>query len=147
MPLLYVLLKIATGFRPVAYLLCVCSYMQLSFELSRSSDMWHSKGKMIERCSLHSIRESWYTYVCLILSLGKHRVFNTPINEIGIAGLGLGLATQGSTAVAEIQFADYMHPAFDQVFTKLASHSTIGLWFVLVLCKHFIDGCTKSLAS
>jgi len=42
-------------------------------------------------------------------------VFNTPINEIGIAGLGLGLATQGSTAVAEIQFADYMHPAFDQV--------------------------------
>ena len=46
---------------------------------------------------------------------GKHRVFNTPLNEIGIIGLGTGLATQGSTAVPEIQFADYMHPAFDQV--------------------------------
>ena len=42
-------------------------------------------------------------------------MFNTPLNEIGIIGLGTGLATQGSTAVPEIQFADYMHPAFDQV--------------------------------
>jgi len=49
-------------------------------------------------------------------------VFNTPINEIGIAGLGLGLATQGSTAVAEIQFADYMHPAFDQFVNEVAKH-------------------------
>lgn len=31
-------------------------------------------------------------------------------------GFGIGLATQGSTAIAEIQFADYIHPAFDQVF-------------------------------
>ena len=30
-------------------------------------------------------------------------------------GFGIGLATQGSTAIAEIQFADYIHPAFDQV--------------------------------
>jgi len=61
---------------------------------------------------------------------GKYRVFNTPINGIGIVGFGLGLATQGSTAVAEIQFADCMHPAFDQVFTKLASHSchTVKVW-------------------
>jgi len=67
--------------------------------------------------------QNWYTHVCSFLHAGKYRVFNTPINGIGIVGFGLGLATQGSTAVAEIQFADCMHPAFDQVFTKLASHS------------------------
>jgi len=30
-------------------------------------------------------------------------------------GFGIGAAAQGLTAVAEIQFADYIHPAFDQV--------------------------------
>ncbi len=33
----------------------------------------------------------------------------------GIVGFGIGAAAQGLTAVAEIQFADYIHPAFDQV--------------------------------
>ena len=42
-------------------------------------------------------------------------MFNTPLSEQGIVGFGIGLATQGSTAIAEIQFADYIHPAFDQV--------------------------------
>ncbi len=46
---------------------------------------------------------------------GEHRVFNSPLCEQGIMGFGIGLATQGSTAIAEIQFADYIHPAFDQV--------------------------------
>lgn len=46
---------------------------------------------------------------------GKDRVFNTPLCEQGIAGFGIGLATAGATAIAEIQFADYIFPAFDQV--------------------------------
>ena len=46
---------------------------------------------------------------------GPHRVFNTPLCEQGIAGFGIGLAAQGSIAIAEIQFADYIFPAFDQV--------------------------------
>lgn len=46
---------------------------------------------------------------------GKERVFNTPLCEQGIVGFGIGLATAGSTAIAEIQFADYIYPAFDQV--------------------------------
>ena len=33
----------------------------------------------------------------------------------GIVGFGIGAAAQGLTAIAEIQFADYIHPAFDQV--------------------------------
>lgn len=46
---------------------------------------------------------------------GKDRVFNTPLCEQGIAGFAIGLAAAGATAIAEIQFADYIFPAFDQV--------------------------------
>lgn len=46
---------------------------------------------------------------------GKERVFNTPLCEQGITGFGIGLAVTGVTAIAEIQFADYIFPAFDQV--------------------------------
>ncbi|BGP46124.1 hypothetical protein JCM10450v2_001964 [Rhodotorula kratochvilovae] len=48
-------------------------------------------------------------------SFGEERVFNTPLTEQGIAGFGVGLATMGHTAVAEMQFADYIFPAFDQI--------------------------------
>jgi pyruvate/2-oxoglutarate/acetoin dehydrogenase E1 component len=47
--------------------------------------------------------------------IGKERVFNTPLTEQGIAGFGIGMALMGHTAIAEIQFADYIFPAFDQV--------------------------------
>lgn len=50
---------------------------------------------------------------------GKDRVFNTPLCEQGIAGFGIGAAVAGSTAIAEIQFADYIFPAFDQVCEKI----------------------------
>lgn len=46
---------------------------------------------------------------------GKERVFNTPLTEQGIVGFGIGAAVAGATAIAEIQFADYIFPAFDQV--------------------------------
>ena len=46
---------------------------------------------------------------------GPHRVFNTPLSEQGIVAFGIGMATNGATAIAEIQFADYIFPAFDQV--------------------------------
>ncbi|CAH0407464.1 unnamed protein product [Chilo suppressalis] len=51
---------------------------------------------------------------------GKDRVFNTPLCEQGIAGFGIGLATAGATAIAEIQFADYIFPAFDQIVNEAA---------------------------
>uniref|UniRef100_A0A1B6DYD4 2-oxoisovalerate dehydrogenase subunit beta, mitochondrial n=1 Tax=Clastoptera arizonana TaxID=38151 RepID=A0A1B6DYD4_9HEMI len=53
---------------------------------------------------------------------GKDRVFNTPLCEQGIAGLGIGLAVAGATAIAEIQFADYMFPAFDQIVNEAAKY-------------------------
>mmetsp|Transcript_31222 Transcript_31222/g.69449 ORF Transcript_31222/g.69449 Transcript_31222/m.69449 type:complete len:378 (+) Transcript_31222:120-1253(+) len=51
---------------------------------------------------------------------GRARVFNTPLSEQGIAGFGIGLASMGYTAVAEIQFADYIFPAFDQLVNEAA---------------------------
>lgn len=42
-------------------------------------------------------------------------MFNTPLCEQGIVGFGIGIAVTGATAIAEIQFADYIFPAFDQV--------------------------------
>jgi len=51
---------------------------------------------------------------------GKDRVFNTPLCEQGIAGFGIGIANTGSTAIAEIQFADYIFPAFDQIINEAA---------------------------
>ena len=44
---------------------------------------------------------------------GTDRVFNTPLSEQGIGGFAIGLATSGATAIAEMQFADYIFPAFD----------------------------------
>ena len=51
---------------------------------------------------------------------GKNRCFNTPLVEQGVIGFANGLAAQGSTAIAEIQFADYIFPAFDQIVNESA---------------------------
>lgn len=51
---------------------------------------------------------------------GKNRCFNTPLTEQGIIGFANGLAAQGSVPVAEIQFADYIFPAFDQIVNETA---------------------------
>ncbi|MHB0777242.1 alpha-ketoacid dehydrogenase subunit beta [Halomonas sp. WWR20] len=51
---------------------------------------------------------------------GRQRCFNTPLVEQGIIGFANGLAAQGATAVAEIQFADYIFPAFDQIVNESA---------------------------
>ncbi len=41
-------------------------------------------------------------------------MFNTPASEQGILGFGIGAAVVGTTAIAEIQFADYIFPGYDQ---------------------------------
>ncbi|KAJ8982774.1 hypothetical protein NQ317_018186 [Molorchus minor] len=53
---------------------------------------------------------------------GQSRVFNTPLCEQGIVGFGIGVAVMGWTAVAEIQFADYIFPAFDQIVNEAAKY-------------------------
>ncbi len=53
---------------------------------------------------------------------GKERVFNTPLCEQGIVGFGIGYAAMGKTAIAEIQFADYIFPALDQLTNEAAKY-------------------------
>ena len=51
---------------------------------------------------------------------GKHRVFDSPINESGIVGVGIGMATYGLRPCVEVQFADYIYPAYDQIVSEAA---------------------------
>lgn len=53
---------------------------------------------------------------------GRERVFNTPLSEQGIVGFGIGMAAMGHTAIAEVQFADYIFPAFDQIVNEAAKY-------------------------
>lgn len=53
---------------------------------------------------------------------GRKRVFNTPLSEQGIVGFGIGAAASGYTAVAEIQFSDYIFPALDQIINEAAKY-------------------------
>ncbi len=51
---------------------------------------------------------------------GPTRCFDTPISELGIVGAGIGMAAYGLRPVVEIQFADYMYPAYDQIVSEAA---------------------------
>jgi 2-oxoisovalerate dehydrogenase E1 component beta subunit len=51
---------------------------------------------------------------------GKTRVFDTPITETGIVGVAIGMGAYGLRPVPEIQFADYIYPALDQLVSEAA---------------------------
>ncbi len=51
---------------------------------------------------------------------GEHRVIDAPIAEGGIIGAAIGMGLNDLRPVAEIQFADYIYPGFDQVVSELA---------------------------
>ncbi|KAJ2973724.1 hypothetical protein NUW54_g12014 [Trametes sanguinea] len=76
---------------------------------------------------------------------GRERVFNTPLTEQGIAGFGIGLASMGHTAIAEIQFADYIFPAFDQIVNEAAkfrfrSHGNFNVGKLTIRCPSMAVG-------
>ncbi|MEA1015914.1 alpha-ketoacid dehydrogenase subunit beta [Sphingomonas sp. LY54] len=61
---------------------------------------------------------------------GSSRVFDTPIAEGGIMGVAIGMAAYGMRPIAEIQFADYIYPGFDQIVSEAARmrFRTAGEW-------------------
>ncbi|TIN34950.1 MAG: alpha-ketoacid dehydrogenase subunit beta, partial [Mesorhizobium sp.] len=51
---------------------------------------------------------------------GKSRCFDTPISEAGIVGSAIGMAAYGLKPCVEVQFADYVYPAYDQIVSEAA---------------------------
>jgi 2-oxoisovalerate dehydrogenase E1 component beta subunit len=56
----------------------------------------------------------------LLAEFGPERVIDTPIAESAIVGIALGAAAAGLRPIVEIQFADYIHPAGDQIINEVA---------------------------
>jgi 2-oxoisovalerate dehydrogenase E1 component beta subunit len=61
---------------------------------------------------------------------GSSRVFDAPIAELGIVATAIGMAAYGLRPVAEIQFADYIYPGFDQIISEAGRmrYRTAGEW-------------------
>ena len=61
---------------------------------------------------------------------GSDRCFNAPLAESLIIGIGIGMGAAGKRPIAEIQFADFIHPGFDQIVSEAArvSYRTNGDW-------------------
>jgi 2-oxoisovalerate dehydrogenase E1 component beta subunit len=68
---------------------------------------------------------------------GEHRVLDSPIAEGGIVATAIGMSVNGLRPVAEIQFADYIYPAYDQVVSELARlrYRTGGEFFAPVTIR------------
>jgi 2-oxoisovalerate dehydrogenase E1 component beta subunit len=68
---------------------------------------------------------------------GNTRVFDTPITENGIVATAIGMAAYGLRPVAEIQFADYIYPAYDQIVSEAARirYRTAGEWTVPMVIR------------
>lgn len=56
----------------------------------------------------------------LYSEFGPTRVMDTPLNESGVIGVSIGLALYGMRPVAEIEFLDFVYPAFDQIVSELS---------------------------
>jgi 2-oxoisovalerate dehydrogenase E1 component len=70
-------------------------------------------------------------------AIGTDRVFNTPLAESLIVGVGIGMAAAGARPIAEIQFADFIHPAFDQIVSEAARvhYRSAGGWDVPLVIR------------
>ena len=68
---------------------------------------------------------------------GEARVLDTPLAESGIVGVAIGAALNGLIPIAEIQFADFIHPAFDQIVSEAARtrYRTNGDWSVPIVIR------------
>lgn len=58
----------------------------------------------------------------LLKDFGSKRIINSPITEQGILGFSLGVCMAGGNVISEIQFADYLHPGFDQIMNEVTKY-------------------------
>lgn len=73
----------------------------------------------------------------LIDEFGEERVIDTPLTESAIVGVGIGAALYGMRPVCEIQFADFIWPAFNQIISEAARvrYRSNGDWFVPMVVR------------
>jgi 2-oxoisovalerate dehydrogenase E1 component beta subunit len=68
---------------------------------------------------------------------GRSRTFDAPISEGGIVAAAIGMAAYGLRPVAEIQFADYIYPGFDQIVSEAGRmrYRTAGEWYLPMVIR------------
>ncbi len=73
----------------------------------------------------------------LAQTYGDHRVFNTPIQEAFIIGSTVGMSAAGCKPIVEVQFADYIWPGLNQLFTEVSRSCYLsnGKWPVAAIIR------------
>lgn len=68
---------------------------------------------------------------------GGERVMDSPLAELSIVGVGIGAALYGMRPICEIQFADFIHPAFNQIVNEAAKlcYRSNGEWTVPMVIR------------
>jgi len=68
---------------------------------------------------------------------GPQRVIDSPLAELSIVGVGIGAALYGLRPICEIQFADFIHPAFNQIVSEAAKmcYRSNGDWTVPLVIR------------
>src|SRR3546814_9104131 len=80
---------------------------------------------------------------------GASRVFDAPIAEGGIVAVAVGMGAYGKRPVVEIQFADYIYPAADQLISEAARlrYRTGGEWWSPITVRSRSEEHTSELQS
>jgi 2-oxoisovalerate dehydrogenase E1 component beta subunit len=73
----------------------------------------------------------------LIDKYGPDRIIDSPLAELSIVGIGVGAALYGLRPICEIQFADFIHPAFNQIVNEAAKmyYRSDGAWTVPMVIR------------
>ena len=73
----------------------------------------------------------------LLGEFGPERCINTPLAEAAIIGAAIGASLNGILPIAEMQFADFSHPAFDQIVSEAARmhYRSNGTWNVPIVVR------------
>ncbi len=75
--------------------------------------------------------------ITLAAQFGEKRVFNTPIQEAFIVGSAVGMSAVGLKPIVEVQFADYIWPGLNQLFTEVSRsyYLSNGKWPVSMILR------------